>query len=154
MKLYRKRLIPEEIVELKNDIMIYQDEERIITKWQVIRPRDDFSHGSSCYFLKEGIKVSQFLREDESLKCWYCDIIKYEKMEDGEGYICVDLLADVVILEDGTVQVVDLDELAEAFEQNLITKEDLSFALRRLNALLDKIYNGEFDKRICQYFEL
>lgn len=145
MKLYRKRLIPEEIVELKDDVVVYQDEDKIVTKWQVIRPREDFSHGSSCYFLKEGFKVSRFLRQDGSQKCWYCDIIRYEMTDDG-GYVFIDLLADVIIDEAGNVQVVDLDELAEAFEQNLISKEEMGRALRQLNGLLQKIYSGEFEE--------
>lgn len=148
MKLYRKRLIPEEIVELKQDVITYQDEEKIVTRWQVLRPRTDFTHGVSCYFLKEGFKVSRFLREDGSMKCWYCDIVKYEEREDGDGYVVVDLLADVIIDEAGVVRVVDLDELAEALEQGLITGEEMCMALRQLNALLDKIYNGDFEA--CQ----
>lgn len=145
MKLYRKRLIPEEIVELKQDTIVYQDEEKIITRWQVIRPRTDFSHGASCYFLKEGFKVSKFLRQDGSLKCWYCDIIQYEETDEG-GYIFTDLLADVIVEEDGRMQVVDMDELAEAFERELITKEELCRTLRQLNRLLEKIYDGEFEE--------
>lgn len=146
MRLYRKRLIPEEILELKDDVIVYQDEDKIVTKWQVIRPRKDFSHGYSCYFLKEGFKVSKFLRQDDSLKCWYCDIIRHEQTEDKEGIVFVDLLADVIIDETGNVQIVDLDELADAFEQNLINKEEMGQALRRLNGLLGIIYQGEFEK--------
>lgn len=146
MKLYRKRLIPEETVELKDDVIVCQDGERIVTKWQVIRPREDFSHGVSCYLLKEGFKVSRFLRQDGSQKCWYCDIIKYEETAGGDGYIFTDLLADVMIDEDGKVQVVDLDELAEAYERELITKEELCSALRQLNGLLGKIYDGGFEE--------
>jgi len=146
MKLYRKRLIPEEIIELKDDVIVYEDEERIVTKWQVIRPRKDFNHGCSCYFLKEGFKVSRFLRQDGSQKCWYCDIIRHEITEDGEGIVIVDLLADVIIDEAGNVQVVDLDELADAFEQGLITKEELGRSLRQLDGLLKKIYSGEFEE--------
>lgn len=144
MKLYRKRLIPEEIIELKHDKIIYEDEDKIITQWQVIHPRKDFTHGCSCYFMKEGFKVSKFLREDGSLKCWYCDIIRQERT--GDGIVFVDLLADVIIDEAGSLKVVDLDELAEAFEKKLITKEEMAMALRQLDGLLHKIYNGEFEQ--------
>lgn len=146
MELYRKRLIPDEIVKLQ-DTVLRQDDEIIITKWEVIRPRPDFDHGCSCYFLKEGYKVSRFLRSDGSLKCWYCDIITYERTGEG-GYIFIDLLADVIIEADGRVRVVDLDELADASQSGLITPEQLNMALRQLNALLEKIYSGELDK--CQ----
>lgn len=145
MKLYRRRLIPDEMRELKDDVIEYRDEEMIVTSWEVLNPRTDFNHGMSCYYLKEGFKVSKFLREDESLKCWYCDIVKYEKTEAGDGYVVVDLLADVIIDETGKVRVVDLDELAEALEKELITTEEMGMALRQLNALLEKIESGEFE---------
>ena len=146
MELYRKRLIPDEMVKL-DDLVIRRDEDTIVTKWNVIRPRPDFNHGCSCYFLKEGYKVSKFLCEDGSLKCWYCDIVMYEQTPEG-SYVVTDLLADVIVKEDGSVRVVDLDELADAFEQNLITREQMQLALRQLNALLEKIYRGEFAE--CQ----
>lgn len=144
MKLYRKRLIPNEIRELKDDVIVYEDAEKVITSWTVLNPRTDFNHGMSCHYLKEGFKVSKFLREDDSMKCWYCDIIKTEKVDD--GLVFVDLLADVVIEADGVVKVVDLDELADAYEQNLLTKEEMGMTLRQLDVLLKKIYSGEFDQ--------
>lgn len=146
MDIYRKRLLPEELIKL-NDTIITQNENVIVTKWEVIRPRPDFDHGCSCYFLKEGFKVSKFIRSDGSLKCWYCDIITYEQNKAGD-YIFIDLLADVILTEGEPVQVVDLDELADAFEQNLITKEQMNQALRQLNALLTLIYEGRFGE--CQ----
>ncbi len=150
MKLFRKRLIPEEIIELKEDRIVFAGERQLVTVWNVIRPRTDFTHGCSCYFLEEGFKVSQFLREDGSLKCWYCDIVACERTEQGDGYIFTDLLADVVIEENGMVQVVDLDELSQAFENGLIGREELVCALRQLDGLLKKIYSGEF--AACQRF--
>lgn len=38
-KLYRKRLIPNECIELKNDEILFRDETLIITKWRSIHPR-------------------------------------------------------------------------------------------------------------------
>lgn len=37
--LYRKRLIPNECILLKDDILLYRDEEILITKWNTIRPK-------------------------------------------------------------------------------------------------------------------
>ena len=67
IQLFRKRLIPEEIVELKDDKIIKRNQNIIITKWKTLKPRTDFSHGISCYFLDKGIKVSKFIKADESL---------------------------------------------------------------------------------------
>lgn len=150
MKLYRQRLIPNEIRELKDDVIEYSDEEIIVTSWKVLNPRTDFNHGMSCYYLKEGFKVSKFLREDETLKCWYCDIVRYEELPEEDGYVVVDLLADVIVDGEGKVRVVDLDELADAYEQNLINKEDMCLALRQLNALLEKMESGEFETCISE----
>lgn len=141
MKLFRKRYIPEEIVELKDDRIRYADDEVIITTWSCLKPRDDFATGSSCYFLNKGIKMSKFYRLDGTLKAWYCDIVHMQRK--GEDYVFVDLLVDV-ILEDGMVKVVDLDELAQAYEQGMITQEELSMSLCQVNALLCDIYTGNF----------
>ena len=56
-----------------------------------------------------------------------------------------DLLLDVVIYEDGHIEVIDADELADALEQKIIPQEYGIMALRNMDKLLNIIYNGEFD---------
>lgn len=143
-RLYRKRLIPEECVELKDDEILRLDENVIVTRWKCLKPRQDFFGGISCYLLKKGIKISKILKEDGSLLFWYCDIIKTEYTPETKTYIFTDLLADVVILPDGYVKVLDLDELAEADEKGLIQRDELQICLRQLNELLELIYSNEF----------
>lgn len=145
-KLYRQRLIPAECILLKDDIIVFQDEEVIITKWNTINPKTEFSHGCSCYFLKEGLKVSKMYRADESLLHWYCDIVDYSYNQEEESLTVIDLLADVIISPSGRMKVVDLDELAEAMERGLITKEQMTTCLRNLNHLLTTIYRDKFDR--------
>lgn len=145
-KLYRQRLIPAECILLKDDIIIAQDDEVIITKWNTINPKTQFSHGCSCYFLKEGLKVSKMYRTDGSLLHWYCDIVDYSYDETESSLTVVDLLADVIISPEGRMKVVDLDELAEAMERDLITKEQMTTCLRNLNHLLTLIYRDKFDR--------
>lgn len=145
-KLYRQRLIPPETILLKDDIIVAQDDEVIITRWNTLNPKTEFSHGSSCYFLKEGIKVSKFYRADDSLLYWYIDIVELTFDEALDALICTDLLADVIIYPDGRMKVVDLDELAEALERDLITKEQMTSCLRNLNHLLTTIYRDKFDR--------
>ncbi len=144
--LYRRRLIPDEIVHLKNDIVLYYDDTVIITKWKTIKPRKDMDHGFSAYMLKEGIKVSKFYRADNSLLYWYCDIVDYEYNSETNSYTSTDLLTDVVLYPDGQVRVLDLDELAEASVKDLITKEQLHSALVRTDKLLNVMYKNEFRK--------
>lgn len=144
--LYRQRLIPAECILLKDDIIVFQDDEVIITKWNTINPKTEFSHGCSCYFLKEGLKVSKIYRADESLLHWYCDIVDYSYNQEEESLTVIDLLADVIISPSGRMKVVDLDELAEAMERGLITKEQMTTCLRNLNHLLTTIYRDKFDR--------
>lgn len=144
--LYRKRIIPEECILLKDDKILFQDKEIIVTGWNSLKPKRDLHHGYSCYYLNEGFKVSKFLRQDNSLMFWYCDIVEYEYFEETNTYIVTDLLADVEVRPDGFVKVVDLDELAEALEKNLISEDTLKRALLQLNNLLQIIYAGDFGR--------
>ena len=144
--LYRRRIIPDEIVHLEDDVVLYHDDTVIITKWKTIKPRKDMDHGFSAYLLKEGIKVSKFYRADNSLLYWYCDIVDYTYDCNTNSYTSTDLLTDVVLYPDGQIRVLDLDELAEASIKDLITKDQLHSALVRTNKLLNIMYCKEFEK--------
>lgn len=144
--LYRRRLIPEECVLLKNDKLLFRDDELIVTAWNTIKPRKDIHHGRSCYYLDRNIKVSRFYREDGVPLYWYCDIVEYDYDEKTDTYVVTDLLADVIIYPDGFVKVVDIDELVTAKEAGLLSDEALKTALLALNKLLQIIYDGGFEK--------
>lgn len=144
MRVFRKRLIPEELIELKKDKVVYSDSNILITRWEAIRPKTDLHHGVSCYFLEEGYKVSKFYSHDNTVMYWYCDIISYEYNKLNDCYVFTDLLADVIIYPDGFVKVVDMDELAVAFEKNSLKKEQVCACLHQLHTLLEVIYSGKF----------
>ena len=59
-------------------------------------------------------------------------------------YTLIDLLVDVKVYEDGTYEVLDLDELDEAYEKGLIQEEQRRIALEKLEKLLEVIKKGEF----------
>lgn len=143
--LYRRRLIPEECVLLKDDRLLHRDSRIIVTSWNTLKPRKDIHHGCSCYYLEEGFKVSRFYKEDGSLLYWYCDIVDYNYDEKKDTYVITDLLADVIIYPDGFVKVVDIDELAIAKDACLLSDEMLKKSLLTLNHLLQIIYDGGFD---------
>ena len=145
-KIYRKRIIPAECILLKDDIILTQNEEVIITQWNTLHPKTEFSRGCSCFFLQEGIKVSKIYRRDDTLLHWYCDIVEYSFDPADSAMTVTDLLADVVVSPEGLAKVMDLDELAEALERNLITKEQMISCLRSLNHLLSVIYRGNFKR--------
>lgn len=143
-KLYRKRIIPEEIILLDKDEILFASDDIIVTKWNTIRPKKMLHHGCSCYYLNEGFKVSKFYREDGSLIYWYCDIISYSYDEADNSYVFTDLLADVLIYPDGEVRVVDVGEIADALTDKTLTIDQMIPALRSLDKLLNIIYNGHF----------
>lgn len=136
LKLYRQRFIPAEKILLKDDIIVSYTDDILVTSWKTLNPKISFSHGASCYFLKEGFKLSKFYKADGSLLYIYCDIIETVYKQDENSLTAVDLLADVIIYPDGSFQVVDLDELAEAQEKGFISTPQLLDALRKLNHLL------------------
>ncbi len=140
--LYRKRLIPEECILLNKDILLYRDEHILVTKWQTIRPKKDLDHGTSCYFLDKGWKVSRFLNRSDSLICWYCDIVEHTYDPASDTYVFTDLLADVLLYPSGEIRVVDLNEIADAFEQGLLSSVQACACMRKLDSLLKEIYSG------------
>ncbi len=146
IQIFRKRFIPEETILLKDDVIVQADDEHIITTWNTLNPKTTFSHGCSCYFLNEGIKVSKLYRHDGSLLYWYCDIVSFDWGEGHTVLTVTDLLADVIVYPDGHVKVLDLDELAEALESGLITAGQLTRSLKQLHNLLTLIYRDKFER--------
>ena len=146
LHIYRKRYFPPENILLKDDIVVQQTEDYVLTKWKTLKPKAAFSHGCSCYYLKQGFKVSKYFRTDGSLLYWYCDIVDYEWNEERTKLVVTDLLADVILYPDGKLRVLDLDELAEAFERGLLSPEKMVVCMQRLNHLLEYIYKDRFDR--------
>lgn len=143
--IYRKRIMPDECILLKDDIILKCDDDIIVTKWNALRPKKDLHHGYSCYFLKQGYKVSKFYKEDGTLLYWYCDIVEYVFDSSANSLTSVDLLADVIIYPDGFVKVMDLDEIVTSLENGALSSELLKKCLLRLNNLLEIIYSGNFN---------
>lgn len=143
--LYRRRLIPNECIPLKKDIILHSDENLLITKWNTLKPRSDFHHGYSAYYLNEGYKISRFYDSEDNLVYWYCDIICHS-VENDNDLIITDLLADVIVYPDGFVQILDIDELCDAKEKELITQEEFFLAVKQLGSLLDIIYGEHLEE--------
>ncbi len=152
VKLYRRRYIPNELIYLKDDEILSIDSEKVITKWNVLTPRHDFTHGVSCYFINEGFKVSKFLDKDNKLLYWYCDIIETEVDGEKSCYTFNDLLIDVIVKNDGFVKVIDLDEVGKALKEKIISEELIIKAMERVNNLLNIIYSGRF-REYTRYIE-
>ena len=147
-QLYRKRYIPNESILLKDDNILLAEDTLIVTSWKTLKPRKDISFGYSAYFMDKGFKVSKMYNSNHELVYWYCDIIDTEYDQTTNTYVFQDLLADVLIYPDGSVKVVDLDEIADLLDKNVIDANIASKALRTLNNLLQLIYQGGFED--CQ----
>ena len=126
--LYRKRLIPEECIPLFDDVILFFGDDTLVTSWRTIRPKKNMDHGYSCYYLKEGYKISKFYRADHTLLYYYCDIISpiYEK--------------DTNSLT---------DELVTASQNGLLSVDRLREALSALNRLLSRLYGGELSELLA-----
>lgn len=150
IQLFRKRHIPEECILLKNDRILSLDDSRLVTAWNVLKPRSDFASGISLFDFEKHWKITRVAKADGSLYHWYCDIMNMHISEDSEAntatYLMEDLLIDIVLEPDGSVHVLDLDEAAEAFEKGLISGSDLTLALNAADALLRVIRSGAFEE--------
>lgn len=142
--LYRKRLIPEECILLKDDIILEMNEEYILTKWNTLKPKKILHHGDSCYYLHKGVKVSRFYTEDNLLICFYCDIVSYAWNEEKTSLFTTDLLLDILVYPDDSFKMLDMDELAFAHDQKLISDTLLQNSLLTANRILNEIYDKKF----------
>ena len=118
-RLFRRRFIPDENIELKDDMILALEPNLIITSWNVLKPR---------------------------MVYWYCDIIETHYDEKENIYTFNDLLIDVVVYPDGQVEVLDMDEFADAIEQGILSVGTIAHAMRATDDLLHTIYAGEFEK--------
>lgn len=146
----RRRFIPYETVDISGDELLFRSEDLLVTKWNVIRPRTDFSSGISFTFLKEGYKISRFYDISGKFLYWYCDIIEVEYHQETDTYTIIDLLVDIKLTSNGAFKVLDTDELADALEQGLITTEQACRSLRTLNQLLKMIEEEKFPPEACR----
>ena len=141
-RLFRRRFIPDENIELKDDMILALEPNLIITSWNVLKPRRDISRGVSAYFIDKGIKVSKVFDNAGQMVYWYCDIIETHYDEKENIYTFNDLLIDVVVYPDGQVEVLDMDEFADAMEQGILSVGTIAHAMRATDDLLHTIYAG------------
>lgn len=149
----RKRFIPNEVVDISGDELIFRSDELLVTRWMAIKPRPDFFGGISFAFLKEGFKISKFYDSDRNFLYWYCDVIDVLYDADKDEYIFEDLLVDFKVFPSGETRVLDADELAEALENGMISFWQAGRALRALDYLLKLVYAGNFPPKGCMEYE-
>lgn len=141
-RIYRKRFIPLELISLDKDTILHLDDKIMVSQWNTIHPKHDLSHGSSLFMFDKGYKISKFYSHNNSLLYYYCDIVTFEKDTANNSLIICDLLADIIIKNDGSYEILDLDELGDALMQGLIDDSTVSDALHKLNNLIQDIKSG------------
>ena len=144
LKLFRRRFIPNEIIALGDDIILCANDDFILTKWVTLHQRKDIAWGISAFYLDKGFKISKIFDKDDHVVYWYCDIIQVKKEPDKNTVIIEDLLIDVILYNDGTMRIMDLDEFSDALDQQLITSSEATYALRSLHHLLQIIAEDQF----------
>ncbi len=144
MNIYRKRFEPNECILLADDKIIYSDTSYIFTKWETLKPRDDFNNGVSIYDIDNGVKISKFFK-DETLIYYYIDIIGMEYSKDDDTYVCTDYVLDVVLQSDlETYEVLDEDELERLIEKGVFTVQDIVDIRTKLAFITQCIENKNF----------
>ncbi len=146
----RKRYIPNEIVDISDDELLFRSDDLLITRWTAIKPRPDFYGGISFAFLDRGYKLGRFYDINGQFLYWYCDIIEVVYDASSDTYTMNDLLLDIKVFPDGRVILLDAEELAEAIEDRLITNDQVCMSLRTLDGLLKMIYSGNFPPSECE----
>lgn len=152
MKLLRKRYIPNEVVDISGDEVLYKDDELMVTKWLPINKRADIGSGISYVFLKEGYKISKFFDNDGNFAYWYCDIIEYAYDKAEDTHLFTDLLLDLKIYENGKYEILDMDELVEAYNKKMITIDQVLKAFKSLSKLYELLKNEKFPPEICNKY--
>jgi len=143
MKMFRKRYIPNETIDISGDEVIKRTDDMIITKWLPIHPKENFGSGESFVYFKDGYKISKFYDDDGNLKYYYCDIIDYQYDENEDSFTFIDLLVDIIYHVDGKIEFLDFDELQEAYDKGLIDSKQLLKAINNLNRLTNIINEGK-----------
>lgn len=82
--------------------------------------------------------ASAMLNDRAEIVEWYFDITAQNGLEDGRAYYD-DLLLDVVVLPDGTMVLLDEDELLEAQRGGLVTREQAEMAYSVARDIMENV---------------
>lgn len=163
--LFRRRYVPNELTWLKDDEILFMDDERIVTRWKSLKPRKDFSGGVSTYYRKKGLKISRIFDHEGHFLHWYCDIVleqgpealsdingtelkngaaaylKSPSLNQDKVIVFSDLLIDIIVNPNGLIEVADLDEAADMLQCGILSRENVSFAMKTANEYLHVLYS-------------
>ena len=96
------------------------------------------------YPIDKHMCITIMIDENDNIKEWYFDVAKEVGIEKGIPYED-DLYLDVVIVPDGRVHLLDEDELYNALEEKVITREDYDLAYVIADSIM-KTIPGDIEK--------
>jgi predicted RNA-binding protein associated with RNAse of E/G family len=112
---------------------------------------------SELCFLPDGENWTLFAiyNDKDEIVEWYIDITKKNALdEDGNPY-CDDLYIDAVLMPDGTLLILDEDDLKNALDRGDISNADFELAYRVLYELKNKgILNTAYMSTLCARLKL
>lgn len=158
IKLLRKRYFPNELVDISGDEILYLDDKLMVTRWKPINERDDIGGGVSFWYFKKNIKASKIYKRDGSFKYYYMDMCRYElkknkETKEIEEVKMIDLLADVIMYDDGNYKVLDFDELSEYLENGSITPKEFMQSIKSFTKIIGDINDGVFPYAEMEKYE-
>lgn len=148
-RILRKRMIPDEVVDISGDELLFWGEHGMITRWRPIRPRKDIGWGISYTSFQEHYKISAFYDKQGNFLYWYCDVVSVFLDEATDTLLIKDLLLDVRWIPGEDPEVLDRDELSFAREQGLVTEEECKLAEATVERLLAGIQGLCFPPPRC-----
>lgn len=154
INIFRKRYIPDEIIDISSDTVLHCDDTLLVTSWEAIKRRKDIGYGISYAFLQDGYKISKVFDNDKNFIYWYIDIIRVIIDKSTNTYTLIDLLVDVKVMPDNKVSILDLDELSECMKNGVIQVSEMIEAIEKLNKVLQLIYDDKFPPQICNTYNL
>ena len=116
-----------EIEEVKDEWYVDVEKRCVLKKglfWLEIYPKD------------ENFCITAIFDENKKIVEWYIDISRKLGVENKVPYED-DLFLDVVIVHDGRKHLLDEDELKEAYENNIISKDEFDMAYEIANKMLN-----------------
>lgn len=92
------------------------------------------------YDYNSKVKLTAFYDDSNRIVEWYFDIAREIGKENGLPYED-DMYLDVLVTDIGEIILLDEDELKEALDEKIITKEEFESAYKDADGLIDRLQN-------------
>jgi galactokinase/mevalonate kinase-like predicted kinase len=87
------------------------------------------------YMVDKGYTLSKVFNKEGEFMYYYCDIMKMKQVGKWR-YVMVDLLLDLIVYADGSYDVLDIDEFANAIDKGELKRNRQVYALRILHEMI------------------